>query len=161
VNPDEHEAWSRAGAAADEQFGYFGRIWTWLSSPCAVWKGFDADRYLGPFNHTTANPVLVVGNRYDPATRYENAVLVNQLLPNSSLLTVEGWGHTSLFLSTCADQAVSQYLLDGTTPAVGTVCNQDFGPFPTVTARAADNGLLQRAEARAQAMSNIALFPGR
>lgn len=160
VNPDDHDFWSRAGATADEQFGYFGRIWTWASSPCAVWDGFDKDRYLGPFDRSTANPVLVVGNRYDPATRYEGAVLVNQLLPNSSLLTVEGWGHTSLFLSTCADQAVSQYLLAGTTPPVGTVCNQDFGPFQTVTARA-DNGLAQRAQVRAEAMSDIALFPGR
>ena len=160
VNPDDHHYWSQAGAAADAQFGYFGRIWTWASSPCAVWQGSDADRYLGPFNRSTANPVLVVGNRYDPATRYEGAVLVNQLLPKSSLLTVEGWGHTSLFLSTCADQAVSQYLLDGTTPPVGTVCNQDFGPFQTVAARST-NGLAQRAQARAEAMSQIALFPGR
>ena len=160
INPDGHEYWSQAGAAADDQFGYFGRIWTWASSPCAVWQGFDPDRYLGPFNRSTANPVLVVGNRYDPATRYEGAVLVNQLLPNSSLLTVEGWGHTSLFLSTCADQAVSQYLLDGSTPPVGTVCKQDFGPFQAVTARA-DNGLAQRAQVRAEAMSDIALFPGR
>jgi pimeloyl-ACP methyl ester carboxylesterase len=160
INPDDHDYWSQAGAAADDQIGYFGRIWTWASSPCAVWEGFDSDRYLGPFDRSTANPVLVVGNRYDPATRYEGAVRVNQLLPNSSLLTVEGWGHTSLFLSTCADQVVSQYLLDGTTPQVGTVCNQDFGPFQTVTARA-DNGFAQRAQVRADAMTDIALFPGR
>jgi hypothetical protein len=160
VNPHGHAFWSKAGAEADDQFGYFGRIWTWASSPCAVWEGFDADRYLGPFNRSTANPVLVVGNQFDPATRYEGAVTVDQLLPKSSLLTVKGWGHTSLFLSSCADQAVSHYLLDGTTPPVGTVCNQDFGPFETTTARA-DNALAQRAEARAEAMSHVTLFPGR
>ena len=159
VNPDGHAYWSKAGADADAEFGYFGRIWTWASSPCAVWDGFDADRYLGPFNHSTANPVLVVGNLHDPATRYEGAVLVDQLLPKSSLLTVDGWGHTSIFLSTCADQAVSQYLLDGTTPPVGTVCNQDVGPFEAVAART-NNALGQRAQDRAEALSHIALFPG-
>ena len=159
VNPDDHAYWSQAGADADEQFGYFGRIWTWVTSPCAVWEGFDADRYLGPFDRSTANPVLVVGTRFDPATRYEGAVVVDELLPESSLLTLEGWGHTSLFLSTCADQAVSQYLLDGTTPPVGTVCEQDFGPFETVTAGASAQ-LAQRAQARAEAMSHVGLFPG-
>jgi hypothetical protein len=101
----------------------------------------------------------VVGTRYDPATRYEGAVVVDELLPESSLLTVEGWGHTSLFLSGCADAAVSQYLLDGTTPPDGTVCTQDFGPFDIVTATA-DNDLSQRARVRAEAMSHIGLFPG-
>ena len=64
------------------------------------------DRFVGPFDASTANKVLVVGTRYDPATRYEGAEAVRALLPNSSLLTVEGWGHTSLFLSRCADRVV-------------------------------------------------------
>ncbi len=158
VNPDDHEAWSRAGADADEQFGYFGRIWTWVSSPCAVWEGFDDDRYLGPFNRPTANPVLVVGTQFDPATRYQGAVIVDQLLPDSSLLTVEGWGHTSIFLSTCADDIVSEYLLNGSTPDPGTSCAQDTGPFETLTARSAD--LARRQQARAEALEHIANVPG-
>ena len=94
-----------------------------------MWSGFDADRYVGPWDADTANPVLVVGTRFDPATRYEGREIVRDLLPNSSLLTVEGWGHTSLFLSACADAAVSDYLLTRVPPADGTVCAQDFGPF--------------------------------
>ena len=77
---------------------------------------------------STANPVLVVGNLYDPATRYEGAQTVAGLLPNSRLLTVNGWGHTSLFLSQCADAIVSTYLLTSTAPA-STTCTQDFTPF--------------------------------
>ncbi len=73
--------------------------------------------------------MLVVGNQFDPATRYEGAVTVAGLLPNSRLLTVHGWGHTSLFLSQCADGAVSEYLLDLALPAPGTVCEQDLVPF--------------------------------
>ena len=72
-NPDDHRHWSIAGAAADEQFGYFGRMWTWFSSFCAVWEGFDADRYTGPFDRPTANPILLVGTRFDPASPYQNA----------------------------------------------------------------------------------------
>ncbi len=128
-NPDTYGAWSAAGADADANFGYFGRLWTWVTSICAEWTFADADRYVGPFTASTANPVLVVGNRFDPATRYEGAQTVEALLPSSTLLTVNGWGHTSLFLSQCADQAISAYLLTSATPAAGTECNQDFTPF--------------------------------
>jgi pimeloyl-ACP methyl ester carboxylesterase len=127
-NPDSYAAWSIAGAAADAQFGYFGRLWTWVSSICAEWPTADPDRYVGPFTRNTANPVLVVGTRYDPATRYEGAVTVDALLPNSRLLTVEGWGHTSLFLSACADAIASTYLVTRNAPATST-CTQDVTPF--------------------------------
>jgi hypothetical protein len=129
-NPDHHRHWSQAGADADRRHGYFGRMWTWFSSFCATWDGHDADRYTGPFNRRTANPVLLVGTRFDPAAPYHNAVTVNDLLPNSVLLTVDGWGHTSAEIpSDCTVQTVSDYLLHGTTPPPGTVCAADAGPF--------------------------------
>jgi pimeloyl-ACP methyl ester carboxylesterase len=129
INPRPYIAWSINGALADAQSGYFGRRWTWASSTCAEWPGHDADRYLGPFDRITANPVLVVGNRWDPATRYEGAVIVHNLLPRSALLTVEAWGHTSLFKSTCADQAIARYLIAVQTPPPGATCRQDVMPF--------------------------------
>ena len=58
---------------------------------------------MGPFTNVTANPILIIGNLFDPATRYQGAVIASNLLPNSRLLTVHGWGHTSLFVSSCAD----------------------------------------------------------
>jgi hypothetical protein len=73
--------------------------------------------------------VLVASTQFDPATRYEGAVTVAGLLPNSRLLTVHGWGHTTLFLSQCADQAVAAYLLTGALPPEGLVCEQDLVPF--------------------------------
>jgi hypothetical protein len=130
-NPHSYSAWSTAGAAEDAATGYFGRIWTWASSICAAWPHADVDRYTGPFNKSTSNPVLVIGNVFDPATRYEGAVTAATLLPNSRLLTVHAWGHTSLFLSQCADTAASDYLLNLTLPATGTVCEQDHLPFST------------------------------
>jgi pimeloyl-ACP methyl ester carboxylesterase len=128
-NPAGYDAWWNAGLAADAATGYFGRIWTWASAICASWDRADADRYMGPFDRTTSNPVLVVGNLFDPATRYQGAVTVSQLLPRSRLLTVHGWGHTSLFLSACADDAITRYLVDLRLPAAGTVCQQDVVPF--------------------------------
>ncbi len=128
-NPDTYDAWWNAGIAADAAHGYFGRLWTWASAICASWHHTDAARYMGPFNRRTANPVLVVGNLFDPATPYQGAQTVDALLPNSALLTVHGWGHTSLFLSACADETIARYLVDRRTPAPGTICEQDVVPF--------------------------------
>ena len=77
------------------------------------------------------SPPPVVGERFDPATPYENAVTVTGLLPNASLLTVHGWGHSILASSesTCANEAVARYLVNLETPAAGTVCELDFMPF--------------------------------
>jgi len=96
---------------------------------CAHWPGNDSNRYLGPFNRYTAHPVLVVGNRSDPATPYQGAQVAARLLPNSRLLTLKAWGHTSLFRSTCATNKISHYLLTSQVPAKGTVCVQDVIPF--------------------------------
>lgn len=148
VNPTRSAAWSATVRNPNLASEYFGRPWTFASSVCAVWPAADEDRYMGPFDKATRNPVLVVGTRFDPATRYEGAEVVADLLPNSSLLTVEGWGHTSLFLSMCADQAVADYFLTGVPPADGSVCTQDVAPFPAagVAARtlSADDRVAQR-----------------
>jgi pimeloyl-ACP methyl ester carboxylesterase len=152
-NPDSYSAWSRQGALADKRFGYFGRIWTWASSICAEWPGRDKDRYVGPFTRSTANPVLVIGNNFDPATRYEGAVTVSGLLPKSRLLTVHGWGHTSIFVSACADAAVTAYLVNLTLPARGTVCQQDLVPFAPAPPS------VQRAATNANANARAALIP--
>jgi len=137
VNPDHPSAWARAARRADRRDPYFGRPWIWFGSVCAQWPGHDSDRYLGPFNRRTANTVLVVGNRNDPATRYQDAVSTSRLLGRGRLLTVAGWGHTSLFLSSCADAYVSRYLLTGRVPPAGTVCQVDEVPFAEPAAAAA------------------------
>ena len=161
-NPDNYEAWPIAAAADEAANGYFGRLWTHASAPCWNWPGASDDRYDGPFTTATSNPVLVVGTTYDPATPIHGAVSADAMLPNSSLLTVEGWGHTSLFLSACADAAVSDYLLTGVPPAAGTVCAQDFSPFGSPTAPAAiDGSATERAQLRSDVMDEIAFRPQR
>jgi pimeloyl-ACP methyl ester carboxylesterase len=158
-NPSSYSAWPRAGRSADAQFGYFGRAWTWVSSPCALWPGHDDARYMGPFTAATTSPVLVVGNQFDPATRYEGAVTVSQLLPNSRLLTVHGWGHTSLFLSTCADAATASYLVDLALPPAGTVCEQDTPVFGPATAAGASEAAIAAGRARAAQIVHTVNLP--
>jgi hypothetical protein len=55
----------------------------------------DADRYTGPWNTPTANPILVVGNTTDPGTPYVNSLLMARELNRARLLTVDGYGHTA------------------------------------------------------------------
>jgi pimeloyl-ACP methyl ester carboxylesterase len=148
VNPRSYDAWSRAAHVSRVRDGYFGPMWTWISSQCAKWPGRASDRYLGPFTRRTASPVLVVGNLFDPATPYHGAVIANRLLPNSRLLTVRAWGHASLFTSTCADQAIGRYLLTTRPPARGTVCQQDLVPFEQPTAPDARTSARQQAHDR-------------
>jgi pimeloyl-ACP methyl ester carboxylesterase len=128
-NPDRIGAWTRAADAADRRSPYFGRLLTWSSSICQPWPGRDPDRYTGPWTKRTSNPVLIVGGRFDPATRYQGAVTLARLLPRSRLLTLDGWGHVSLPKSSCINDHVSRYLLTTRVPPPGTVCQPDVVPF--------------------------------
>ncbi len=102
----------------------------WLWAPCSSWQARSSERYTGPWNATTENPILVIGNRYDPRTKFANSVLVSRLLGNAVLLKLQGYGHTSdSDPSSCVDEAVTKYLDTGTTPPVGTVCQPDHAPF--------------------------------
>jgi pimeloyl-ACP methyl ester carboxylesterase len=131
VDPTSYQAWHDYGIIEDQEFGYFGRLWTWITSICAKWPGHDAERYLGPFTRHTANPVLIIGNLFDPATRYQGAQIAHRLLPDSSLLTLHGWGHTSLFESACIDGYSVEYLETLSVPPAGKICQQDVAPFET------------------------------
>jgi pimeloyl-ACP methyl ester carboxylesterase len=128
-NPEQVDAWQRAADATDRTAPYFGRYWTWFSSICQPWPGHDPDRYIGPWTRQTANPVLIVGNRFDPATPYRGAVTLARLLPRSRLLTLDGWGHTSEGKSSCIDAHTARYLLTTRTPQPGSVCQPAIVPF--------------------------------
>ncbi len=133
-NPSDLDVWFEEGVRADTEYGYFGSIWTWASVPCQNWPFDDADRYAGPFDATTEHPVLVIGSLADPATRYEGAVTVRGLLPNSALVTVGTPGHTSLGTNACAGFLTGQYLLDPeAAPTLdGAFCPNEFNPFDLV-----------------------------
>jgi pimeloyl-ACP methyl ester carboxylesterase len=128
-NPYYYDYWSWAAEISDRVYKYFGSPWTWKSSICHSWVGSKESRYAGDFKVNTDRPVLVVNTLFDPATPYHGAKTVERLLRNSRLLTVNGWGHTSLFISECADHVVAEYLLRGALPERGATCDPDTTPF--------------------------------
>ena len=110
---------------------YNGPVLTWfLWAPCAAWSVPAVNRYTGPWNAATPNPVLVIGTRYDPRTSYDSSVVVAKTLGNAVLLTHEGYGHTSdEDPSACIQRRVAAYLTDLATPLPKTVCRSDHLPF--------------------------------
>jgi pimeloyl-ACP methyl ester carboxylesterase len=108
---------------------YFGRFRGWVGLPCEFWRLRDPDAYRGPWQQRTKVPVLVIGTRFDPATPYRQSRPYADRFPDGRLLTVDGWGHTTLGKSTCADAVIADYLVDGRPPRDGAVCAQDVVPF--------------------------------
>jgi hypothetical protein len=99
-------------------------------APCASWRARASDRYTGPWNADTKNPILVIGTTLDPATPYSNSRRVADLLGNAILLTHDGYGHTSeADPSRCIERVTSTYLVGLITPAKGTRCPSDRQPF--------------------------------
>ena len=149
VNPNSFTAWQRAADTSERRSGYFGRLWTWNWSACLPWPGgAGQDRYLGPWTARTASPVLVVGNYFDPATRYQGAVTASRLLPNSRLLSYAGWGHAAFLVAGnfCVDSTVTRYFLSTRVPAAGAVCQPEGSPFGPLAASA---------QARAKAAATV------
>jgi TAP-like protein len=65
----------------------------------------------------------VVGTTGDLATPYEWAESLASQLESGVLLTYEGSGHTAYRKgSTCIDDTVDAYLVEGTVPEVGLRC---------------------------------------
>ncbi|WP_406463076.1 alpha/beta hydrolase [Streptomyces sp. NBC_00111] len=128
-NPRDAGAYPALEEASAARAGDAGRFWTWATAGCTAWPT-SPDRYTGPWDRRTANPVLVVGTAYDPSTAYPNSRAMVEELADARLLTNEGYGHTALLNpSTCVQEYESRYFVDGTLPPVGTTCRQDTPPF--------------------------------
>ncbi|NEA37021.1 alpha/beta hydrolase [Streptomyces sp. SID13031] len=115
--------------AADQAAPHFGRLRAWLGQPCEFVPIRDTDAFKGPWPNKVKEPVLVIGTRYDPATPYEATRPYSDLYPDARMLTIEGYGHTTLFKSTCADARITEYLTQLKAPADGSTCQQDRKPF--------------------------------
>jgi pimeloyl-ACP methyl ester carboxylesterase len=107
-----------------------GQFWAWDYEPCSTWPVRSANRYTGLWDHRTANPVLVIGNTFDPATPLRAAVAMSQALGRARLLTVDGYGHTALINpSACVNRYEGRYFVSGVLPPKGTRCAQDGDPL--------------------------------
>ncbi|MDY0910768.1 alpha/beta hydrolase [Microbacterium sp. CFBP9034] len=90
--------------------------------PCEVWP-YPATGIREPIAAAGAAPIVVVGTTNDPATPYEWSVALAEQLESGVLVTRVGEGHTGYNKgNACVDQAVETYLLDGTVPEDGLVC---------------------------------------
>jgi pimeloyl-ACP methyl ester carboxylesterase len=117
-------------AFARRRSGVVGPFWAWDYEPCSTWPVRSAHRYPGPWDRRTANPVLIIGNTFDPATPHRGAVAMARQVARARLLTMHGYGHTALLNpSSCMNRYESRYFIKGTLPPSGTRCRQDRQPF--------------------------------
>jgi pimeloyl-ACP methyl ester carboxylesterase len=102
----------------------------WLWAPCASWPVAAANRYTGPWNANTNVPILIIGTRFDPNTPFANARRLEQILGHATLLTHDGYGHTSTVdPSACVERAERRYFVSLIVPPRGAVCRSDHPPF--------------------------------
>ncbi len=89
--------------------------------PCAFWSA-EPDPTTGVVTAPDAPAVLVLGNRGDAATPYENSIAVADMLDTGVLVSYDGDGHTSYGASRCVDDVVDLYLIEGTAPDADPDC---------------------------------------
>lgn len=100
----------------------FGDFMTSGEDLCASWPYQPKDP-PGPLNAKGSAPLVVVGTRYDPATPYHWAEAMHDQLDNSVLVSWEGDGHTAYGRADeCVSKPLDAYLLNGTVPKDGLIC---------------------------------------
>ena len=115
---------------------------------CHRWPVRAVERFTGPWNGTLKNPIVIIGNKADPATPFVDASLVAGWLGDSAMLVEQdGFGHVSLAQkSTCTQKIIFDFFVNGIRPAHNdTVCDIDAdGPelFPSVKASGIKNAIL-------------------
>ena len=87
---------------------------------CSAWKAPPDEEITVANNH--AAPIVVIGNTGDPATPIAGARHLAELLGTAQLLVWDGDGHTAYPKTTCITDAVDNYLINLTLPAIGATC---------------------------------------
>ncbi|GHH55865.1 peptidase [Lentzea cavernae] len=122
--------WASTAAKWEKESPTFGRYQAASDLlTCPTWPARHPDRWIGPWNKKTKNPVVVVGNYYDPATQYLFSQRMAKQLGNARLISVDAFGHCILGDSAGADAAVTRYLVDLVAPANGQVFQPNAQPF--------------------------------
>jgi hypothetical protein len=132
--PRGQALWPAIAVGFETAHRTFGRTQAYTAAVCATWPVVTTERYAGPWDRRTSNTLLIVGTAYDPATPYLFAQRATQELGRARLLTLDGYGHTSILSSTCIDEKTNNYILTGAVPPAGTVCEPDTLPFDTAAA---------------------------
>ena len=100
----------------------FGEFFAYGGVNCRDWP-YKPVRTPAAVHYTGSSQILVLGTTGDPATPYPWAVSLRSELGNAALLTWNGEGHTAYGRgSTCVDQAVESFLVDGKAAQDGARC---------------------------------------
>lgn len=100
----------------------FGPRMAYGGTGCAEWP-FPGTRDRVAITAAGSSDILVIGTTNDPATPYVWAEALADQLENGHLVTYTGEGHTAYNKSNaCVDDAVDDYFIDGTVPAVDPDC---------------------------------------
>ncbi len=128
--PTKTSVYHNLATSEDIKVPGFGRLIVYDMMPCATWPAMHTDAYDGPWNKSKTT-ILVVNARHDPITPIWGAKAAVRELGNARLLTVNGDGHTSMYVepSTCRDAAQAAYLISVKLPPTGTICPVDQLPF--------------------------------
>jgi pimeloyl-ACP methyl ester carboxylesterase len=124
--PKDPVAYAAQAAKAAAVAPRLGAYYATLALPCLFWPAPPTPAPHAPVAHG-APPILVVGATLDTQDPYEWAVDMAGQLESAVMLTREGTGHPSYFLSACVEDAVNAYLVDLTLPAPGLVCPSTGG----------------------------------
>jgi pimeloyl-ACP methyl ester carboxylesterase len=119
--PHSLPAWRSAASASAKAAPQFGAAIMWGSLPCAYWP---VPSYpLPQITAAGAPPILVVGTTKDPATPFQWAQALAGELKSGVLLGWNGNGHTAYMEgSSCVNDIVNRYLISGSVPRSGTMC---------------------------------------
>jgi pimeloyl-ACP methyl ester carboxylesterase len=116
-NPETYFRDIQAHRADDSLFGPLLHNIT----PCAFWPSRRVEPTTTIHNDV---PVLLVANAGDPFTPYSGQLVMHRALTGSRLVTQPGAFRHQAYLngSTCVDNAVNRYLIDGVRPAGDMTC---------------------------------------
>jgi pimeloyl-ACP methyl ester carboxylesterase len=111
----------------------FGQYLAYSGLPCLYWRAKPV--VDPPLRNLVTNPLLVIGTTRDPATPYQWAQGLHKDLLNSTLITLNGDGHTGANRgSSCVDNAMNTYLLTGTPPTHDITCDTDAAKAAALSA---------------------------
>ena len=120
---------------------------TWGKAPCSFWPAKSA-RPVKVSGRQVKSKILMVNETLDAAMPYSGALEVRRRFPTASLIEgVAGTTHAPLSGMACTDNAIGQYLTDGTVPARRKGNRSDLqcpptpqpDPSQTATARTSTN----------------------
>ncbi len=111
---------TQAATAAAQKAPVFGAFEVGLLGLCGTWPTPESP--LGGVKALGAPPVVVIGAVNDPLSSYPAVQSVSGQLSSAVLLSWQSSDHVAYPASACITKAVNAYLLNGTPPAVGTLC---------------------------------------